>query len=121
MNFCRKFKIAIVSVLLPAMILLAGNAIFNWHVHKQADGTIMVHAHPYQKANNSDGAAGHHHSSHECFSLQQLTNFLFSIAAILFIAAAIGKAFELRNLYHFIVKGGILDALLPNRAPPVLA
>ena len=121
MNFFRKIKIAVLSLLLPAMILLAGNAVFNWHVHKEADGLIMVHAHPYQKANNSDGAAGHQHSSHECFSLQQFTTFLFSLSAVLFLAALIGKAFELRNLYHFFVKGGILDALLPNRAPPIFA
>ncbi len=121
MNFFRKIKIAIISLLLPAMILLAGNAVFNWHVHKNEDGLVMVHAHPYQKTNNSDGAAGHQHSSHECFSLQQFTTFLFSLTAVFFLAALIGKAFELRNLYHFFVKGGILDALLPNRAPPIFA
>lgn len=121
MNFFRKIKIAVLSLLLPAMILLAGNAVFNWHVHKGADGTVMVHAHPYHKTNSSDGAASHQHSSHECFSIQHLTTFLFFLATILFLAALIGKAFELRNLYHFLVKGGILDALLPNRAPPVLA
>lgn len=121
MNAFRKIKIAVFSILIPAMMLLAGNAVFNWHVHKNADGAMIVHAHPYQKTNNSDGAANHHHSAQECFSLQQLTNFLFALGSIIFIAALIGRAYELKNLYHFQVKGGILDSLLPNRAPPVLA
>ncbi len=120
MNRFRKFKIAILSILLPAMILLASNAVFNWHVHKQADGTVMVHAHPYQKSGSSNGTANHHHSSHECFSLHQITGFLFALASVFYLAGLIGKAFKIRNLYHLFVKGGILDSLLPNRAPPVL-
>ena len=121
MYFFRKIKIAILSLLLPAMILLASNAVFNWHVHRQADGAIIVHAHPYQKTNNSEGASNHQHSSQECFSLQQFTTFLFSLTTFLYLATLIGTDFKLKNLYHFIVKGDILDALLPNRAPPVFA
>lgn len=100
------------------MILLASNAVFNLHVHKQNNGAVIAHAHPYQKSGSANGTANHHHSSHECFSIQQITSFFFSLASIIFLAALLGKAFEIRNLYHFHVKGGILDSLLPNRAPP---
>ena len=119
MNGFRKFKIAIVSILLPAMILLAGNAVFNWHVHRQVDGTLIVHAHPYQKSGSSNGTANHHHSSHECFSLQQFTSFLFLLGSVLFIAALIGKSYEISNVYHLFIKKGIISSLLDNRAPPV--
>ncbi|PCH69017.1 MAG: hypothetical protein COC06_08300 [Bacteroidales bacterium] len=100
------------------MILLASNAVFNLHVHKQSNGALIIHAHPYQKSGNTDGTANHHHSSHECFSLHQITSFLFSLASVFYLAALIGKSFDLNNLYHVIVKGGILNTLLPKRAPP---
>jgi len=115
----RKIKIAILSILLPAMILLASNAVFNLHVHKQSNGALIIHAHPYHKSRSTEGTTKHRHSSHECFSIQQFTNFLFSLASVFYLAALIGKSFELNNIYHVIVKGGILDTLLPKRAPPV--
>ena len=120
MNGFRKFKIAIVSILLPAMMVLAGNAVFNLHVHRDSHGYVMVHAHPYQKSGSTNGTANHHHSSHECFALQQITSFLFSLTTIFFLAALIGKAFRLTNDYRIIVKEGLLISLLPKRAPPVL-
>ncbi|WP_096429141.1 hypothetical protein [Labilibaculum antarcticum] len=121
MNGFRKIKIAVLSILFPAMILLASNTVFNWHVHKQADGTVMVHAHPYQKSGSTNGTANHHHSSHECFSLHQITGFLFALASIFYLAGLIGKAFKITNLYHLFVKGGVLDTLLPKRAPPAFS
>jgi len=120
MNGFRRIKIAILSLLLPAMILLAGNAVFNWHVHKQADGALIVHSHPYHKSGSSEGAANHHHSSHECFSIHQLTSFLFVLGVVFFLSLYIGKTIKLIKKYKCIEKRNVLDALLPNRAPPVL-
>lgn len=100
------------------MIMLVGNGIFNLHVHKQTNGALVVHAHPYQKSGSTDGTANHKHSSHECISLHQITSFLFAVVSVFYLATLIGKAFKINNLYHFHVKGGILDLLLPNRAPP---
>ncbi|PKQ62843.1 hypothetical protein BZG02_11655 [Labilibaculum filiforme] len=118
MNGFRKFKIAIVSILLPAMMVLAGNAVFNLHVHRDSHGYVMVHAHPYQKSGSTNGTANHHHSSHECFALQQITSFLFSLTTIFFLAALIGKAFEIINIYHLRVKKEYSRSILGNRAPP---
>jgi hypothetical protein len=118
MNGFRKIKIAVLSILFPAMILLAGNAVFNLHVHKQTNGAVVSHAHPYQKSGSTDGSANHQHSSHECISLHQITSFLFALASIFYLAGLIGKAFKINTLYHLFIKGGVLDFLLPNRAPP---
>ena len=118
MNGFRKIKIAILSILFPAMILLASNAVFNLHVHRQPNGTLISHAHPYQKSGSTDGKTHHHHSSREYLSFHQITSFLFSLASIFYLATLIGKAFKLNNVYHVIVKEGILASLLPKRAPP---
>jgi flagellar basal body-associated protein FliL len=118
MKAFRKLKIAIVCILLPAMVLLAANAVFNWHVHKQADGTVLVHAHPYNKSGSTEGTS-HHHSSSVYFSLHQITAFFFSLAAVFYLAAILGKVFIINTIYLFWVKRDIFEFLLPNRAPPL--
>lgn len=119
MNLFRKIKLVILSLLFPAMFLLAENAVFNWHIHKQADGRVMVHAHPYQKSGNSNGTANHHHSAQDCFSLQHLLSFFFLVGFLLFLALIQGKAVEVSMLYSFLIQKRILCNLLPNRAPPL--
>ncbi len=121
MNKFLKYKIAIVSILLPAMLLLAGNAVFNWHVHKSVDGKMIVHAHPFHKAGSSQGTNSHSHSSQECFSINQLTSFLFVLSVVFFINAIIKEAKQLLQQYTYQIKVSYLDYLIPNRAPPVLA
>lgn len=120
MKAFRKIKIAIVSILLPAMILLAANAVFNWHVHKQADGTVLVHAHPYQKSGSSE-ETGHHHSSSVYFSLHQITAFFFAMASVFYLAVIFGKTITIENVYHFCVKANRLNYLLPSRASPIFS
>lgn len=101
------------------MIMLAANAVYNWHVHKQADGTVLVHAHPYHKSGSAEGTRHHHHSGQEYFSLQQITAFFFSLVAGFYLAAIFSKAFIIDNVYRLLVKSSILEFLLPNRAPPI--
>nr|WP_320117651.1 hypothetical protein [uncultured Marinifilum sp.] len=121
MNRILKYKIAILSILLPAMILLAGNAVFNWHVHKSSDGNLIVHAHPFHKTGNSQSSSNHNHSAQEYFSIQHFTSFFFVLAALLFVSLSLGKIIEVSKVYHYYVKKRLLATLLPNRAPPVLA
>lgn len=121
MNLFHKYKKAFVCLILPAMLLLAGNTVFNWHVHKNDQGQLIVHAHPFQNSANSQGASGHSHSAQECFSIQQITSILFVLATVLIIAINPGKTVDVSKVYHYWVKKNKLAALLPNRAPPVRA
>jgi hypothetical protein len=120
MNFFRKAKIWVFALLLPAMMFLAGNAVFNLHVHKNCDGQLIVHAHPF-KTSNSEGGCSHSHSTHECISIQQITSFLFVLASVFILRISLGKIIEVSKVYHNTVKKNLLSTLLPNRAPPVLA
>ncbi|NOU61244.1 hypothetical protein [Marinifilum caeruleilacunae] len=132
MNWFQKYKIAVVCILLPAMLMLAGNAVFNWHVHKSEKGQLFVHAHPFNKsvacsyaddcANNPvKNGAKHSHNSSECFSIDKITNFLFVLAAVIVVLCNRNRFVESSKVYHYHVKKNLLASLLPNRAPPVLA
>ena len=103
------------------MLMLAGNAVFNWHVHKNDQGQLIVHAHPFQSSGTTQGANGHSHSGHDCFSIHQLTSFLFVLSAVVIISLELGKTVDVSKVYHYRVKKNLLATLLPNRAPPVLA
>ncbi|RUT77726.1 hypothetical protein [Ancylomarina longa] len=118
MNKFRKFKIVFLSLLLPAFLLLEANAVLNWHVHKFADGSIIVHAHPFQKSGNSPLIPPHHHSAKACFSIQHLTGFLFALEAAFFLALCLVKLVDCISSYEYCYRGNIQEFLLPNRAPP---
>ena len=119
MNIFRNLKIGVLAILLPAILFLAGNAVYNLHVHKCVDGSTIVHAHPFKKASNTDNGNGHSHSAEECFSIQQITSFIFVLAGLFVLAFVKAKAVMISNLYHYEVKKNLLNYLLPNRAPPV--
>jgi hypothetical protein len=120
MNFFRKAKIWVFALLLPAMMFLAGNAVFNLHVHKNSEGQLIVHAHPFEASNSSNGCS-HTHNAQECFSIQQITSFLFVLAVAFILSISLGKIIEVSKTYHYTVKKNLLGTLLPNRAPPVFA
>ena len=102
-------------------MMLAGNTVFNWHVHKSCDGALIVHAHPFKSADSGTNGCKHSHNSNECFSIKQITNFFFVLAACIIVTRELGKIVEITKIYHYQVKKNLLAALLPNRAPPVLA
>ncbi|PXX97746.1 hypothetical protein DF185_17400 [Marinifilum breve] len=112
--------------------MLAGNAVFNWHVHKSEQGQLFVHAHPFNKTEacskaceNADSPVNngtkHSHNSSECFSIDKITSFLFVISAIVVVVCNRNRFVETSKVYHYHVKKNLLASLLPNRAPPILA
>jgi len=119
MEFFRKIKIAVLIALLPAMLALTGNAIFNLHIHKQTNGSTIVHAHPFQKGNTSNGSS-HSHSCNDCVSIQHLTSLLF----VAIVSFAMFRVFEKHlkqiQLESLQVKIGLTASSLYNRPPPAL-
>jgi len=121
MEFFRKIKGILLAVLFPALLLLMGNAAFNWHVHQMADGHKIVHAHPYQKSGNPDQPTNdHHHSNSEYAGIQQLTGFIFVVVQAILMAVLLGAVTQKVVIYRNRVKLSSQILLLPNRAPPVL-
>lgn len=113
----HKYKTAIVGLLLLALVLLASNAAYNWHVHRFSDGSVLVHAHPYKDSTN--GVPNHSHDSKEYFTIQQLTAFLFVVVSAFVISLTDNKFIELRKTYDYHVRKNLLITLFPQRGPPL--
>jgi hypothetical protein len=100
-----------------SIMLLTNNAVFI-HIHKLPDGDIIIHAHPYNKAENTSSQTQHHHTDFELFILQQLqTLFVLSIVGI-----ALFKIFFYlkKETYSSPQVNQIFFRLSLSRAPPVL-
>jgi hypothetical protein len=120
MEFFRKIKIAVLIVLLPAMLALTGNAIFNLHIHKQTNGSSFVHAHPMQDSGTQKGTT-HSHSSNDCISIHHLTSLIFVAITALFISLIFERQLKHVQFESLQVKFGYTASLLNNRPPPFLA
>lgn len=84
----RLLKSLFVLLLLGILGYALSNQITNKHAHMLADGTIIQHAHPYQKSNDAAPFKKHHHSSWEYVLIDQVnTNLLVFLAAILLLSA----------------------------------
>ncbi|MCT4615486.1 MAG: hypothetical protein N4A49_11495 [Marinifilaceae bacterium] len=117
MKLIRKSRMLILSVLMPAMILLAGNAVFNWHVHRLDDGSMIVHSHPYHKDTPNQHK---HHDSKECVSIKNITSFI-SLAAISYVfmftaKLVMGTVIEKKAKLVYLLN----RLSLFNRPPPIL-
>lgn len=109
----------LISLLIIGLIgLLITNKIVFTHIHKLDDGTIVEHAHPYNKADDSDPLKKHHHSNAELLFFNNL-NILFLIAFV-----ALGIVFSVKKKRSsFYLKLALWLThinLHKERAPPVL-
>ena len=96
--------------------LLVNQALYT-HSHILPDGSIVSHAHPFNKTQESKHGAAHQHSSLEFKLLDQLNVLIFSVSAAFLLKAcnAASTFWERTNLR-------LLPSLVPfspGRAPPV--
>ena len=61
-------------------VLIANREIFI-HTHLLADGSIIVHAHPYDKSKDSESHQTHHHTRVELFLLDNLNILFLTLSA----------------------------------------
>ncbi len=119
MEFFRKIKIAMLIVLLPAMLALTGNAIFNLHIHKQEGGNSFIHAHPMEDSETQSGAT-HSHSSSDCISIQQITSLIFIVIVSVFLNLITTKQIKHNQLeFSFAIFKFSPKPL--NNSPPYLS
>lgn len=96
-------------------MLIANQAIF-LHIHKLNDGTIVEHAHPYDRSTDSQPYKSHHHSTAELLFFENL-DLLFLVAfLILPLIALVNK----RNISFTAIPEPALIYLnlQRGRAPP---
>lgn len=105
-------------LLIAVMTALTFNQSVNMHTHILNDGSIISHAHPYQKTDDAKPVTSHSHNMKEFSFINQLS--------VLFTAIFIALAILLFPICHrkYIpnhVHLGKCDAkLILGRAPPML-
>ncbi len=67
-------------ILLLVMTILVFNNTVYTHVHVMPDGSLVTHAHPFQKGEDSGQGTGHQHSSSIYFLLDHFQILFFLIA-----------------------------------------
>lgn len=68
-------KITTHAALVLFLISIAGiqvTNVFYFHAHKLADGTVVCHAHPFQKSQDQAPYKSHNHTSREFFYLNHI-------------------------------------------------
>ncbi|MCZ4695649.1 hypothetical protein DWB61_13155 [Ancylomarina euxinus] len=120
MEFFRKIKIAVLIALIPTMLALTGNAIFNLHIHKQANGSLYSHAHPFNTHNSNNGSS-HSHSCNDCVSIHNLTSLIFVAITALILSMVFEKQLRRVQFESLQTRFGYKASLLNNRPPPFLA
>ncbi len=111
----KRYKLTVITILLPAILFLMWNSIVNLHSHHLANGVVISHAHPYNKLPDTQQ---HNHNNKEFFFLQQITSFLFCFFTVLVIIVLATPKIEVIRQLKLLKHGEILCFLYSNRAPP---
>ncbi len=98
-------------------LMITNQAVYT-HTHKMADGSIVHHAHPYQKSDNPSPFATHHHTHAEFIlyeNLKILIPFIFFFLAVISVFSH--KKFQKDRPEHLLSPHIIYTR---DRAPPAL-
>lgn len=106
------------TLLLVAVItLLCLNQSANIHSHRLSDGTIITHAHPYNKTSDSAPLKSHHHNVQDSITLRNITHLFVSLFVILTLSLL-----PLYNRpYNIVICHKIISDVkhIQGRAPPL--
>lgn len=118
-NKGNTFLKKIIPIFLVAVIscMVINNAVF-MHSHILADGSVVVHAHPYNKTNDSQPFKSHKHSKVAIVLYQQLHHFLAVFFAAFLIIMTISRFLFNQTCFLSIPKHFV--GLKQGRAPPVI-
>lgn len=115
-KFYRGWKSVMLGMLFMIMGCLLLNQALYTHTHVLPDGSIVSHAHPFNKSQESQGGSSHQHSTLEFFLLQNLQILFLASMISMFLLSLyleIGKVCLVRRRY---IPAQLIP--LPGRAPP---
>jgi hypothetical protein len=117
-DLLRNITIKFITFLMISILgmLIANKAIF-LHVHKLNDGTVINHAHHYDKSNDSKPFKFHNHTNAEILFFQ----FLEILFLVVFSIFALFKLVEKEKFSYFIIIRHTLTCIIlhKGRAPPI--
>ena len=117
-TFRNKIQKFIAGLLVLSVGLLIVNNVVFMHAHKLSNGKIIVHAHPYNKSQDSAPFKKHNHTSKELFHISHIhllfvgtLFFIFGILQLRHKNVYLYNSPLIRFNYYFNLKG---------REPPVI-
>jgi len=113
-NIVRK---SIAFLMLAIVMMLTVNKALFIHTHQLADGTIVIHSHPYNKTDDNQPIKNHHHNKLEFVFLQNI-EILF---AFFFLAICFHLILKTELFFNLESKKEIAHCILKrkSRAPPI--
>jgi len=113
----NNISLKVIAILLfGLMCLMILDKAFFLHTHKLSDGTIIVHAHPYNKSADSKPFKTHHHSD-TIFHFYHVVNLLFLTAFLTFTLAVSFKKVKCLSFQSKITSCRFVS-YKKGRAPP---
>jgi hypothetical protein len=109
-------KLVVGLLLISVGLLIVNNVVFV-HTHKMSDGKILIHAHPYNKSQDSAPFKKHDHTSKELFQISHIQ--LLFVTAIFSVFSAILTANK--NIYFYKIPSIHFRYCfrLKGRGPPI--
>lgn len=108
-------QLSVGLMILIMAVLLVNKAVYT-HLHVMPNGSVLTHAHPFNKTNDSKQGKSHHHSNLELFLIQGL-ELMMLFAAVVLTLISLDKEIEKR----WFLRKYYITALIPlkqGRAPP---
>lgn len=114
----RVSQLTATSLLLLAFLFQIYNKAIYTHSHLLDDGTIITHAHPYTKTDNSGPVTNHSHTQNQLllFSIAELLFFFYALITIPFYRILFTDSVEKPVLFSLRLN----DCHLKNKSPPLL-
>jgi Na+/melibiose symporter-like transporter len=116
----KKHSSIFYQIIAISLIVVVGihsfNSFFNTHRHRLADGTIIVHAHPYDQKSDADPFKKHTHTGTELVFLANLSNFLPALPFIFL--GIIASQWEILVVLYLVIFDQFQFSLLSLRGPP---
>lgn len=99
------------------IVLIIANKSMYLHTHKLANGTIVTHAHPYNKTDDSKPFKKHSHTNFEFYVLHNIDTFFYT-TYLAFSILLVCKILEQKKYTYSLKK---LDEYLylKGRSPPI--
>lgn len=112
----NSIKKAVAYLVLGVMGLLILNKAVYLHTHTLNDGTIVVHAHPFQATSDSNSGNPHQHTKCGFYFLDQLSFLYSQLPDNVVLSAAVYHTISFPEKRSFYFEN--YHACLKNRAPP---
>jgi hypothetical protein len=110
-------KSLIAALMIALVSIINFNKVVYLHTHINDNGSIVVHAHPYQKSSDQSPLASHKHTLTELYNIDNVNLLFFSFQAITKIEKVQLKVYLFPIIEHIYSK--TISSALTGRAPPV--